>query len=114
MGFETQEEAERFAEAAEFRADQMREEKLLRPFSDDHLIGALRGCAMIHGSADMRLELMSAADRLYELSRERNDTLEEIACYIDDSKDAAQRMGKLPLVAALEVMAAEVRSRKSK
>lgn len=45
---------------------------------------------------------------------ERDDTLEEIACYIDDSKDAAQRIGKLPLVAALEVMAQEVRSRKGK
>lgn len=43
---------------------------------------------------------------------ERDDTLEEIASYIDDSKEAAQRMGKLPLVAALEVMSSEVRSRK--
>jgi len=30
MGFETREEAERFAEAAEFRADQLREERLLK------------------------------------------------------------------------------------
>lgn len=45
---------------------------------------------------------------------ERDDTLEEIASYIDDSKEAAQRMGKLPLVAALEVMASEVRSRKGR
>ena len=44
---------------------------------------------------------------------ERDDTLEEIACYIDDSKEAAHRMGKLPLVAALEVMVQEVRGRKS-
>lgn len=73
MGFETQEEAERWYEAAEMRADQARDEKMLASlprYSDEHLIGTLRGCALIHGSADMKAELMAAADRLEALSRE--------------------------------------------
>lgn len=70
MGFETQEEAERWAEEMEFRADAEREERLLRgrPYSDEHLIGALRGCALAWGSDQMKAELMAAADRLLELT----------------------------------------------
>ena len=35
MGFETQEQAEKWAEAAEFRADQMREERMLKTETDE-------------------------------------------------------------------------------
>lgn len=36
MGFETQEEAERFAEAVEFRRDQIKDERLMRGQGSDY------------------------------------------------------------------------------
>lgn len=54
MGFESQEQAEAWAEAAEFRADQLREERLLRSSPSLGIVAAVKQ-AVDHNTDNWRL-----------------------------------------------------------
>lgn len=79
MGFETQEEAERYAEAAEFRADQERDDRMLAR-QDKNGARAKRDAEEIRGYLVQldRVALVEAALKLYENGQRLRYDLDDI------------------------------------